>query len=224
MEPHDPAQAASILTNAVARYTTMVANHLLKDGDYRQDIVRRSIEADAKYRGGEPVIYPVRVNYRQSVRQMLGNGDYDCALEDGVIAMESYYVPDPAQVNKGTALVNVHLIASDTFEEDAHPFALSQLFQYRRPLNLAELLAFGGQCPDFQRICAIPAMGTILNRNGKVCIPYLSGSERHRFVCCLDIDESDPALHNWGNREWLFACTSDGIKNSPKGDLALRGK
>jgi hypothetical protein len=225
MDPHDPALFASVLANAVAQYTTIAANHLLKNGDYQKDIVRRSLEADAKYRGDAPGIYPIRVNYRESIRQMLVNGDYDCALEleDNVVAMESY-VPDPAQVNKGAALVNVHLVASDTFEEDGHPFALSQLFRHRRPLNLPELLAFGKQCPDFQRICAIPSMGTILNQNGKVMIPYLSGSEKYRFVCCLRIDESDPALHNWGNREWLFACTSDGIKNSLRADLVLRGK
>jgi hypothetical protein len=225
MDPYDPALLVSAVANSFGPYVAMVVNHMLKNGDYRKDIIRRSLEADAKYRGGAPGIYPVWVNYRQSVRQMLVNGDYDCALElkDNVIAMESY-VPDPAQVNKGTALVNVHLVASDTFEEGNPPFALSQLFRHRRPLNLPELLAFGEQCPDFQRICAIPAMGTILNDDGEICIPYLSGNEKRRYVCCLRINESDPALHNWDNRDWFFACTSDGIMQNPSADLALRGE
>lgn len=132
-------------------------------------------------------VYPVTVNYDQSLEDMIAAGHYDGTNPD--IISKNFPIKE-----KGVAQVAIQLIhfnKSMSFEN-----ALVELDKYGfRPATLPELLAFSAAYSEMQRQFPVVALGSVWRGLGGRRVPDLWGDAGARG---LDLD--------WFEDDWHGHC------------------
>lgn len=133
-------------------------------------------------------VYPVLVNYKMSLRDMVKAGDYDWPNAD----INAKNFPTMGSGKKKVGLQLIHL--NEVFSSKD---ALVQIEDKGlRPANLAELLAFGAKYPEVQRNFPIIAFGSShIDSDGVCYVPYLRRGKSKRRLSL-----------RWLDRDWHKYC------------------
>ena len=132
--------------------------------------------------------YPVTVDYRKTIEEMIEAGRYDWKNPD--INAKNFPVSGEDTLEANLELVHLNMVAG-TKEVETYLEANGL-----RAATLEELLAFGATYPNIQREFPIVAIGSSwVYPDGDRLVPGLSGdgSERDLFL-------------NWNDGDWLDVC------------------